>query len=94
MADPDPNKRGGGCGLQNKFFRCFGPQFGLKIRGGGPPGPSPGTATAPEAVDCLICEFKNVLLIYSLSGMQFLSSGFFFVWQFFTTLMPHTGGRG
>ena len=28
------------------FFRPFGPQFGLKIRGADPPGPSPGSATA------------------------------------------------
>ena len=26
---------------QKNFFRPFGPQFGLKIRGGGPPGPLP-----------------------------------------------------
>ena len=94
MADSDPNKKGGGggCGLQNKFFRSFGPQFGLKIRGGGPPGPPPppGTATAPEAVDCLICEFKNVLLIYSLFGMRFLSSGFFFFVAVFHNInAPH-----
>ena len=38
-------RRGGG--LQKKFFRPFGPHFGLKIRGGAsPPGPSPGSATA------------------------------------------------
>ena len=32
---------------QKNFFRPFGPQFGLKIRGGegGPPGPSPWSAT-------------------------------------------------
>ena len=29
---PDPQKKEGG-GLQNDFFRPFGPQFGLKIRG-------------------------------------------------------------
>ena len=43
-----PSDKEGG-GLQNNFFRPFGPQFDLKIRcggGGGPPGPSPGSATA------------------------------------------------
>ena len=36
-----------GAGLQKNFFPPFGPQFGLKIRGEpGPPGPSPGSATA------------------------------------------------
>ena len=28
-----------------KIIWCFGPQFDLKIRGKGPPGPSPGSAT-------------------------------------------------
>ena len=42
---PDPEKRGGG-GLKKEFFRPFGPQFGLKIRGvPSPPGPSPGSGT-------------------------------------------------
>ena len=31
---PDPEIRGGGPGLQNIFFSPFGPQSGLKIRGG------------------------------------------------------------
>ena len=35
VPDPDLEIRGG----------AFGPQFGLKIRGGGPPGPSPRSAT-------------------------------------------------
>ena len=35
--------RKGAPGLQRNFFRPFGPQFGLKIRG--PPLPSPGSAT-------------------------------------------------
>ena len=43
---PDPEIRGGGGSLPKKFFRPFKPQFGLKIRGGGPPGPSPKSATA------------------------------------------------
>ena len=48
-ADPDLQIRGGP-GLQKKFFfRPSGPQFGLKIRGGGeeagPPGLSPGSDT-------------------------------------------------
>ena len=34
---------GGVDGLQNKFFRLFGPQFNLKIRGG--LGPTPGSTT-------------------------------------------------
>ena len=31
---------GGGGGLQKNFFRPFKPQFGLKIRAGGPSAPS------------------------------------------------------
>ena len=47
VADPDPEIRGGGAVLKKNFFRPFGPQFGLKIRGGrASPGPSPGSATA------------------------------------------------
>ena len=52
MADADPQIRWGGHpdpeikgeGSPKIFFRLFGPQFGLKIRGAGP-GPSPGSAT-------------------------------------------------
>ena len=34
--DPDPEIRGGAVGgLHKQFFRPFGPQFGLKLRGGG-----------------------------------------------------------
>ena len=47
MPDPDREIRGGGwggTGLKNNFFRPFGPQFGLKIRGGGGGG-SPGSDT-------------------------------------------------
>ena len=35
---PDPEMRGGSS-LPKKIFRRFGPQFGLKIRGGGSGGP-------------------------------------------------------
>jgi len=43
---PDPEIGGGG-GIQKKLFWPFGPQFGLKTRGGpGPPGTSPRSATA------------------------------------------------
>ena len=42
---PGPEIRGRD-GVQKHFFRLFGPQFGLKIEGGGgPPGPSPGSTT-------------------------------------------------
>ena len=48
MADPDP-EISGGPGLKKYFFQSLGPQFGLKIRGGGggagPPGPSLGSTT-------------------------------------------------
>ena len=40
------DKGGGWSGLKKIFLWLFGPQFDLKIRGGGwPPGPSPGSAT-------------------------------------------------
>ena len=41
VPDPDLETRRGEPGLQKNFFRSFGPQFGLKIRGAGPPGPLP-----------------------------------------------------
>ena len=54
-ADPDLPIRGGGghpdpeiIGVERSkknFFRPLGPQFGPKIRGAAPPGPSPGSAT-------------------------------------------------
>ena len=41
-AHPDPEITGEGRGIKKNFFRPFGPQFGLKIRGGaGPPRPPP-----------------------------------------------------
>ena len=50
-------KGGGGPGLEKKFFRPFGPHFGLKIGGGGggggvchpDPGPSPGSDTGSNS---------------------------------------------
>ena len=39
---PDPDFEIGGGSLQKKFVQPFGPQFGLKIRGG----PSCGSTTA------------------------------------------------
>ena len=42
---PDPEITGEGRGVKKEFFRPFGPQFGLKIGGAGPPGPTPGSAT-------------------------------------------------
>ena len=42
---PEPDRRGNWS--QKSFFRRFGPQFGAKIRRGGPPGPFPGSATGP-----------------------------------------------
>ena len=43
---PDPEIRGMGRSKKN-FFSApkIGPQFGSKVRGAGPPGPSPGSAT-------------------------------------------------
>ena len=50
---PDPNLEirgeGGGAGLPKIFFRAFGPQFGLKVRGG--PGP-PSPPLDPPLVQC------------------------------------------
>ena len=58
MPDSDLEMGGGGGGsghpdlkmrgepsLETNFFLPFGPQFGLRIRGAGPPGPSPESIT-------------------------------------------------
>ena len=59
--------KGGGGGLQKKVFPPFGPQFGLKIRGGGLPGPSPGSLPgyvySPNYLGATFgctCTFKKV----------------------------------
>ena len=58
---PDPEIRGGGAGLKKKFFRPFGPHFGLQIRGEA--GPSPGSTTgslplsSAEASLCCVTRF-------------------------------------
>ena len=55
-----PLGKGGGGDLQKTFFWPFGPQFGLKLRGGGagPLGPFPGSATEKM--------FKNSVVIAQL----------------------------
>ena len=49
VGHPETEIREAGRRSPKNFFRPFGPQFGLKIRGApGPPGPSPGSATDPD----------------------------------------------
>ena len=49
----------GGSGLPKKFFGPFGPQFGLKIRGGPVPlGPSPGSATDQYRISALVSQMS------------------------------------
>ena len=47
-AHPDPEITGEGRGIKKNFFRPFGPQFGLKIRGG---------ARAPQAPSGFATEY-------------------------------------
>ena len=76
MADPDLQIRGGGhpdpeikAGVSQKNFQPFGPQFGLKIRGGpAPPGPSPGSATEKSDHFCKVTTALVLILVH-----QFLS---------------------
>ena len=61
--------RGGGGGLQKtqkNFFRPFGPQFGLKIRGNLAPGPSPGCVT-------FLLFFFSLSLIFTLGRREHIS---------------------
>ena len=66
---PDPEiRRWGARSLKQNFFRPFGPQFGLKIRGlPGPPGPSPGSVTGLSAG--LRCSLKRSLSLRLVSPM-------------------------
>ena len=60
--------------LQKFFFRPFGPQFGLKIRGGGggSPGPSPGSAT--EEISVLFLTYLACILQIPIIVGVFLNS--------------------
>ena len=59
VADPDFQIRRG----LKKIFSAFGPQFGRKVRGHpGPPGPSPGSATASYSWSNFTCGFMSVTL--------------------------------
>ena len=64
MPDPDLEIKGGGGGAvwcPKNFFQRFEPQFGLKIRGAGLPGPSPGSATAMLSFYCRgVCMYRTV----------------------------------
>ena len=51
---PDPEIRGGP--VFKNFFRLFGRPFSRKIRGAGPPGPSPRSATASQSNRLLKCK--------------------------------------
>ena len=62
---------GGGPSLQTNFFLPFGPQFGLRIRGAGPPGPSPGSITVKwlalgESVQLTLIYYH----VYCFAGVQ------------------------
>ena len=79
MPDPDLETRDGGQlsrpldngepGLQKNFFRPFGPQFGLKVRGGvGTPGP------LPWIRQCLLMDY----LYTNLVSLKIETDGFLF----------------
>ena len=60
-----PRGGAGGGRSTKKYFRPLGPQFGLKIEGG-PPGPSPGSATANWEIrhHSLVCCCVDLLTFY------------------------------
>ena len=68
----DREIRGGGAGFKKKFFRPFGPHFGLKIRGEA--GSSPGSTTgslplsSAEASFCCVTRFLFFDYCYFLLG--------------------------
>ena len=65
---PSDKKVGGGASKKKVFLRPFGPQFGLKIKGGGVghQGPSPGSATEMQLYAtlllCLVCARWSKIL--------------------------------
>ena len=67
VADPDLQIRGGGGGggwFEKKYFQPFGPQFRLKIRGGGPSLDTP-LPSSPGRRDLLITHARcNVLGVW------------------------------
>ena len=76
MADPDLQIRGGGeghldpevrgsPGLKKIIFRPFGPQFGLKVRGAGPPGPSSGSTTVSYYTEQLFVSPRKAVRYHS-----------------------------
>ena len=61
---PDPEIKAGGAGVSKKNFQPFGPQFGLKIRGGPTaPGPSPGSATEKSDHFCKVTTALVLILV-------------------------------
>ena len=64
-----------GAGLQKKYFWPFGPQFGLKIRGGGHLGHSAGSATGSYLVYVTRYTFGSFssLITSSLFSCWFIS---------------------
>ena len=60
----DPEVRGSP-GLKKIIFRPFGPQFGLKVRGAGPPGPSSGSATVSYYTEQLFVSPRKAVRYHS-----------------------------
>ena len=66
VPDPDLEITGGGGGGGVAQKKKFGPQFGLKLSGAGPPDPSPGSATAYD----LLVTSPDTLALNSSTELQ------------------------
>ena len=60
-----PWDKGGGGRSQKNLFRPFGPQFGLKISGGGSPGPSPRSVSEQYFPVVLFIMLYKVVLTFA-----------------------------
>ena len=56
---PDHEIRRGGGGCPKKFFQSFVQQFSVTIRGGGGPGPSPGSTTGFTIIICITLKLDR-----------------------------------
>ena len=72
---PDPYIKGGGSPPPSKFFWPLGPHYGLKIRGGEPPGPLPWIRHCTDAVLACVADVIKPRLVTSAKQRRYFCSG-------------------
>ena len=81
-----PDSEIGGWSLTRKIFRPFGSHFGLKIRGSGPPGPSPGSATDNMCYVTKILPFFSTSQVFYPRLVRWYNFDFFYFFMDFRLL--------